>query len=101
MYIHVKVCAAASLMLETLPDDVEAAEGDQLASGGGSRDGSGGGGGGDASGGGGGEGAGGGGLDDAPVAEGDVGGGGAGAVNWQLSPAALARVNARLPQEVR
>ena len=30
-----------------------------------------------------------------------AGGGGVGAAHWQLSPAALARVNARLPQEVR
>ena len=91
---------------------MEAAEGDQLTSGGGSGDGSG-----DAAG----DDVGGGQLmletlpddvdhlpEDVAAADsgsgggvGGGGGGGAAAVNWQLSPAALARVNARLPQEVR
>ena len=60
------------LMLETLPDDVDHLPEDVAAADSGSGGGVGGG-----------------------------GGGGAGAANWQLSPAALARVNARLPQEVR
>ena len=66
------VCAAASVMIETLPGDVDHLPEDVAAADSGSGGGVGGG-----------------------------GGGGAAAVNWQLSPAALARVNARLPQEVR
>ena len=101
------VCAAASVMIETLADDVEAD--DRLTDGGGGGGGGvvgggGGGGGGERGGGGGGEGGGGG------MGGGGGGGGGSGsgaerggvgAAHWQLSPAALARVNARLPQEVR
>ena len=70
-------------MLETLPGDVEAADGDQLPVLGACVAGGGGGGGGGDGGGGAG------------------GGGGAWAAAWLLSPGALARINARLPQEVR
>ena len=94
------VCAAASVMIETLADDVEAD--DRLTDGGGGGVVVGGGGGGGWERGGGGGGGGGGGMGGGGGGGGGgAGGGGVGAVHWQLSPAALARVNARLPQEVR